>query len=65
MRKLSWQDIQNTNNYINLAVAIEEAGGVSEGVLQAERTLEELLYVLECNSIELTVEFTGGSSEAR
>jgi hypothetical protein len=65
MRKLSWQDIQSKDNYINLAVAIEEAGGASEVVLQAERTLEELLYALECNSIELTVEFTGGSSEAR
>lgn len=36
MRKLSWQDIQSKDNYINLAVAIEEAGGASEVVLQAE-----------------------------
>lgn len=59
MKKLSWQDIQNSDNYVNLAVAIEEAGGMAQAVLRPDRILEDFLYTLECNSIEITVKYKG------
>lgn len=57
MKKLSWQDIKNSDNYVNLAVAIEEAGGSAQAVLRPDRTLEDFFYTLECNGIEIIVKY--------